>query len=267
MLQEFAQFFERYGAFPSHQDFERRADAGRVAGAQRLPDRSRGQRQGVAAQVFGQHDAGQQVGLDGQREELLDLVLASGQQHPPAGRKPYFLIAVLQGFQQQAARHPPAGLVHARVGEAGEGHGGGSRRHSGPPRTTAAPARGPAPDRTAGRERCLPPWSETAESIPRYRRRGSGCDAGRPNRPCRRPGIPPVRPVARDGSRRKQPAARAARPRGASPPIAAPTEGAHQANRRVERASGHQRCRRPGHRRISRLSRATSSMGLKGFTT
>ena len=119
MLQDLAQVLDWDVAFPGHQDFERRALAPRVARAQRLPDRSRGQCHGVPAQVFGHHNAGQQVGLDGQREELPDLVLASGQQQSPAGRKPHFLIAVLQGFQKQAARHPPAGLVHARVGEAG----------------------------------------------------------------------------------------------------------------------------------------------------
>src|ERR1035438_9143255 len=75
----------------------------------------------MAAQVFGQGDPGEQVGLDGQSEKVRDLCLASSQHHTPASRKPDFFIDVLQGSEKLVSGHAAAGLVDAGEGEAGEG--------------------------------------------------------------------------------------------------------------------------------------------------
>ena len=127
MVQEFAQFLERDGASPCHQNLERRAHQGCIAGSQRLPNRSSASDVAWRRKSSVNTRRAQQVGPNCESEEILDLFLVSGQHHSPAGGKAHIRIAVLRTAQQHVAGHAAAGLVVRREAEVGEGGAASTR--------------------------------------------------------------------------------------------------------------------------------------------
>ena len=218
------------------------------------------------AQFFGQHNAGQQVGPDGQLEKVLDLGFASGQRQPAAGGQAHLLIAVVQSFDKQVAGLPAAGLVGGREGEVGEGAAAAdhvARCALGAPPADQSEIQGKSAEAVAGAaaHRSLKLQNGCGDIG------GVGADVTAQERIVR---------AARQEFHQGSP--QGGTNLGGSSPACAERSGAahrhqqqhqekhdaraHQGDRRVQ----HQGHHRPTHRRASRLTRATSSSGLKGFT-
>ena len=121
MLEEAAQLVQRDGAFPGGDDLQDSSNVAAVSGGEHFGHGIGAKHHGVAAQLLAEHHPGQRIGAERQQEDILDIGLVAGLHQTTRRREAHLLVGIFQGAGQEFAGNAAARFVVADEGQPGHG--------------------------------------------------------------------------------------------------------------------------------------------------